>query len=338
VSDLPRKAVPPVEASGAAWRFAGDTVLQERTSKRCELSSPSVPRLGANGRNRLHRCYNESMRQFARKRLDRRFVVLLTVAACGALGIGAGALVASGAGSDSASIVVTYVSPTSFRVKLGDGTNVTSGTTIPAGSYQIYVYDDSEDSSPAFSFTGPGVSISSNLNSTGMGIDSPSVFGVVTLQTSSSYRMQDSAVGASSLINFSTSSTAGATVVVGTTSSGPPPSATSPATTTTIDRGPNPVMVAIRGTLAGSVSAAGKPVLMLGGKPVKTLKAGRYRVSVGDHSRKAGLIIGTTGKHTITLSKTAAVGTSAKTTVTLSTGKWFLEASARGPKTWFRVT
>ena len=339
MSDLPREEVPPVEASGAARRFAGDTVLQERTSKQCELSSPSVPRLGANGRNRLHRCYNESMRHFARKRLDRRFVVLLTVAACGALGIGAGALVASGAESDSASIVVTYVSPTSFRVKLGDGTNVTSGTTIPAGSYQLYVYDDSEDSSPAFSFTGPGVSISSNLNSTGMGIDSPSVFGVVTLQTSSSYRMQDSAAGASSLINLSTSSTVGATVVVGTTSSGPPPSATSPATTTTtIDGGPNPVIVAIRGTLAGSVSAAGKPVLMLGGKPVKTLKAGRYRVSVGDHSRKAGLIIGTTVKHTITLSKTAAVGTSAKTTVTLSTGKWFLEASTRGPRTWFRVT
>ncbi len=276
------------------------------------------------------------MRQFAWNRLDRRLAVLLAVAACGLLGIGAEAFVASGAEADSASIVVTYISPVSFRVKLGDGTNVTSGATIPAGSYQLFVYDDSEDSSPAFSFTGPGVSINSNLNSTGMGIDSPSAFGVVTLQTSSSYRMQDTAVGASSLLTFGTTANATATVVVGTSSSGPPPSATGPATTATTTIHSMPL--SIRGTLAGSVSAAGKPLLMLGGKPVKTLKAGRYTVSVGDHSRKAGLIVGTSARHMITLSKAAAVGQTAKTTVSLSAGKWFLEASIHGPKTWFRVT
>ncbi len=275
------------------------------------------------------------MRQFAWNWLDRRLAVVFAVAACGLLGVGAEAFVASGAEADNASIVVTYISPVSFRVELGDGTNVTSGTTIPAGSYQLFVYDDSEDSSPAFSFTGPGVSINSNLNSTGMGIGSPSVLGVVTLQTSSSYRMQDSAVGGSSLIPFSTGSTASATVVVGTTSSGRPPSTTGPAATTTLV---HPMPISIRGALVGSVSTAGKPLLLLGGKPVKTLKAGRYTVSVGDHSRKAGLIVGTTAGRTITLSKGAAVGTTAKTTVSLSAGRWFFEASVRGPKTWFSVT
>jgi hypothetical protein len=264
--------------------------------------------------------------------------VVLGLGACGLLGLGAEALVASGAESDSASIVVTYISPVSFRVRLGDGTNVTSGTAIPAGSYQLFVYDDSEDSSPAFSFTGPGVSISSNLNSTGMGIDSPSVLGVVTLQTSSSYRMQDATVGASSLVGFTTTAIATATVVVGTTSTGPPASETGPAvTTTTATTTKHTAVPGILGTLAGSVSTAGKPVLMLGGKPVKTLNAGRYTITVGDHSRKAGLIVGTTAKHTITLSKAAALGTTSKTVVTLSAGKWFFEASTRGPKSWFRV-
>jgi hypothetical protein len=274
------------------------------------------------------------MRQFASNRLDRRFAVLLAVAACGLLGIGTEAFVASGAEADSSSIVVTYISPISFRVKLGDGTNVTSGTAIPAGNYQLFVYDDSEDSSPAFSFSGPGVSINSNLNSTGMGIDSPSALGVVTLQTNSSYRMQDAAVGASSLISLTTTANETATVVVGTTSTGPPPSTTGPVTTTTTTIHSMPLI--IRGTLAGSVSAAGKPGLTLGGKPVKTLKAGRYMVTVGDHSRKGGLIVGTSAGHSITLSKGKTLGRTAQT-LSLSKGRWFFEASAHGPKSWFQV-
>ncbi len=275
------------------------------------------------------------MRQFARGRLDRRLAALLALAACGALGLTAGAFVASGAQADSASIVVTYISPVAFRVKLGDGTNVTPGSTIPAGSYQLFVYDDSEDSSPAFSFTGPGVSVHSNLNSTGMGIDSPSVLGVVTLQTSSSYQMQDTAVGASSLVSFGSSSAATATVVVG-TSSGSTQSAgtTTTPSTTTMHTPTTPAP----SRLSGVVSASGKPGLMLAGKAVKTLPAGRYLVLVADHSRKAGLIVGTSAKHTIILSKPAATAASARVALTLSKGKWFFEASAGGPKTWFRVT
>jgi hypothetical protein len=282
-----------------------------------------------------HRCYNEWMRQFVRSRLDRRLAALFALAACAALGLTTGAFVASGAQADNASIVVTYISPVAFRVKLGDGTNVTTGSTIPAGSYQLFVYDDSEDSSPAFSFTGPGVSVHSNLNSTGMGIDSPSVLGVVTLQTSASYQMQDSTVGASSLISFGTTSTATATVVVG-TSSGSTQSAptTSTPTTTTMHAATTPAAV----RLAGSVSISGKPNLMLGGKVVKSLKAGRYLVLVADHSRKAGLIVGTSAKHTITLSKAAATAAGARVALALSKGKWFFEASSKGPKTWFRVT
>jgi hypothetical protein len=87
----------------------------------------------------------------------------------------------------------------------------------------------------------------------------------------------------------------------------------------------------------GSVSLTGKPALSFNGKAVKTLKAGRYTVTVVDHSRKAGLIVWPLGKRSITLSGTAAVGSSSHT-VTLGAGKWFFEAVTRGPRTYFTVT
>jgi hypothetical protein len=90
--------------------------------------------------------------------------------------------------------------------------------------------------------------------------------------------------------------------------------------------------------LAGSVSAAGKAWLTLAGKVVKALKAGRYRVLVADHSLQDGLIVGTSANHTITLSEAAATAAGARVAVTPVKGKWFFEAAAGGPKTWFRVT
>jgi hypothetical protein len=91
------------------------------------------------------------------------------------------------------------------------------------------------------------------------------------------------------------------------------------------------------GTVKGSVSVTGKPALSFNGKAVKTLKAGRYTVMVVDHSKKAGLIVWPLGKHSITLSGAAAVGSSSHT-VTLGAGKWFFEALTRGPRTYFSVT
>ena len=60
------------------------------------------------------------------------------------------------------------------------------------------------------------------------------------------------------------------------------------------------------GTLKGSVSATGKGLLMFGGRIPKTLKAGRYTVTVVDQSKKAGLVVGQASKRPVTLS--AGVG------------------------------
>ena len=91
------------------------------------------------------------------------------------------------------------------------------------------------------------------------------------------------------------------------------------------------------GTLKAAVSVSGKGTLTFAGKTPKTLKAGRYTVSVDDQSKKAGLILGQTAKHPTTLSAAPVVGKSSHS-VTLSAGKWYFAASAAGPKTFFTVT
>jgi hypothetical protein len=95
-------------------------------------------------------------------------------------------------------------------------------------------------------------------------------------------------------------------------------------------------MVKTLGTFSATVSAAGKPVLMIGGRTVTSAKAGLYKFAVADHSKKLGLLVGKVSKTPITLSGGSAIGTSSRT-VTLSAGKWYFAASTTGPKTHFVV-
>jgi hypothetical protein len=231
-------------------------------------------------------------------------------------------------------LAVTYIGSTSLQVRAPDGSTVRSGGTLPAGSYQVQV-DDPDYTSPKFQITGPGVNVSDDLNSTGMGIDRPAYLGPYTFQANASYRIQDANIGASSAITFTTTA-GGSTSSGGTTTSG----GTSSAGTSsggTSSGGTSSGGTKLVGTVKGSVSLTGKPALSFNGKAVKTLKAGRYTVTVVDHSRKAGLIVWPLGKRSITLSGAAAVGSSSHT-VTLGAGKWFFEALTRGPRTYFTVT
>ena len=91
------------------------------------------------------------------------------------------------------------------------------------------------------------------------------------------------------------------------------------------------------GTLKATVSVSGKGTLTFGGKAPKTLKAGRYTVSVNDQSKKAGLIVGQTSKKPVTLSAASLVGKSSHS-LTLSAGKWYFAATSSGAKTYFTVT
>jgi hypothetical protein len=235
----------------------------------------------------------------------------------------------------AATLMVTYIGTASLQVRLSDGTTVRSGTVVPAGSYMVTV-DDPDFTTPKFTMNGPGVNISSDLDSTGMGIDRPATFGPYTLQTTSTYTIQDANLGAAA-ISFTTtatatatggssggsSSTSGGSSSTGGSSSG---GTTSGSTTTKL-----------LGTLKASVSTAGKPTMTFGGTTVKTLKSGRYTIAIADHSTKAGFIVWKLGSHAMTLS-TVAASKSSSQTLTLIPGKWFFEATTRGPRSYFTVT
>jgi hypothetical protein len=244
---------------------------------------------------------------------------LLGVAALASLCLSALGSAASGVNGLTINIMYTT---SSLQAKLSNGTVLASGTVVPPGPYSVVVYDSIDDSNPLFTMTGPGVSVSSDLNPTGVGIEVPMTFGPFLLEASSSYSIFDANMAGGSAILFTTSAT-GSSASSEATSSGSTSSGSTAAKTL--------------GSLALFVGASGKPFLSLGGKPVKTLKAGRYTLIVGDSSRKVGLLIGHGSVHPTTLSGVAAVGASSRS-VNLTSGMWFYETSPRGPKIYFTVT
>ena len=243
---------------------------------------------------------------------------LLGVAALASLCLSALGSAASGVNGLTINIMYTT---SSLQAKLSNGTVLASGTVVPPGPYSVVVYDSIDDSNPLFTMTGPGVSVSSDLNPTGIGIEVPMTFGPFLLEASSSYSIFDANMAGGSTISFTTSATGS--------------SASNEATSGSTSSGSTAAKTL--GSLALFVGASGKPFLSLGGKPVKTLKPGRYTLIVGDSSRKAGLLIGHGSVHPTTLSGVAAVGASSRS-VNLTSGTWFYEASLRGPKIYFTVT
>jgi hypothetical protein len=249
-------------------------------------------------------------------------VLLALCVVCAGTAGGAGARLADN------TLQVIYVGSSSLQLRLGDGTVVSPGGTVPAGSYQILV-DDADYTTPQFTMSGPGVSISSNLNSTGMGIDRPATFGPYALQTNATYRLQDTSMGAS--FTFQTSSTAsgGSTGSSGSSGASGGTSSTGSAGQSSgaakSGAGAGAAATKLLGTLRASVAASGKATLTFGGKAVTKLRRGRYSVAVVDHSKKAGFVVGGPTRK-ITLSGVAAVGSSSHT-VTLGAGKWFFEAA-----------
>jgi hypothetical protein len=243
---------------------------------------------------------------------------LLGVAALASLCLSALGSAASSVNGLTINIMYTT---SSLQAKLSNGTVLASGTVVPPGPYSVVVYDSIDDSNPLFTMTGSGVSVSSDLNPTGVGIEVPMTFGPFLLEASSSYSIFDANMAGGSAILFTTAATGS--------------SASNEATSGSTSSGSTAAKTL--GSLALFVGASGKPFLSFGGKPVKTLKAGRYTLIVGDSSRKVGLLIGHGSVHPTTLSGVAAVGASSRS-VNLTSGMWFYETSPRGPKIYFTVT
>jgi hypothetical protein len=250
-------------------------------------------------------------------------------AAAALIALAASGLLAGQAKADATTINVFYNNGgQSLTVKLSTGQTIApGGGSVPAGSYQVLVYDQNDNMNPQFVMSGPGVSINSNLNTTGMGLDIPEAFGPYTFNQGASYTVSDSNIGSSSALSFSISAgSSGGSSGGGSTSSGGGTTSSGGGTAGS-GGGTAGSTTQMLGTLTASLSASGKAGLQLSGKTVKTLKPGRYTFKV---PVKKTLILGKTGGGTSKLKGSK--------TMTLTKGKYFLEATSKGPRFSFSVS
>jgi hypothetical protein len=90
----------------------------------------------------------------------------------------------------------------------------------------------------------------------------------------------------------------------------------------------------LKGALAGRLSVAGKPTLTYKGKPVSSLKAGRYKITVLDETGKNGFTI-KNGKQSVNVTGVPFLGRKS-VTVTLKAGEWTYSSGLGKPQR-FRV-
>lgn len=206
-----------------------------------------------------------------------------------------------------------------ISVSLPDGTpvGVTSGspTTISAGYYNIVELGPGGCTAvPHFSLKGPGVTIFDNL----LEGESTTITFFEYLDPNSTYTWSSDAFPGV-IHTFVTSSTIGGT---------PPPSLPNGLASgdhTTVSSSSLVGSNVVSGTLTGVVSAAGKLTVELKGKPVTTLKAGRYKISVTDKSKTSGLMLQKNASGMITVAGVSFVGKRSQT-VHLTAGTWSLMA------------
>jgi hypothetical protein len=202
--------------------------------------------------------------------------------------------------------------------------------------YQIVITEDDFigcTEPPDFELTGPGVSIQTPVDSG----DGDSAEFDATFLPASTYVAVDSNQPSASTVTFSTQATGIVAAPTLTTGGKPAASTASGGGSSAVGTAlPSTKPVVARGTLEGTVSAAGKPALSFHGKPVASLLAGKYTIVVVDHSKSAGLIIQGVHQGTFTVAGGSFVGTHT-TTLTLPAGQWFYYPTFVGHKSYFIV-
>jgi hypothetical protein len=164
---------------------------------------------------------------------------------------------------------------------------------------------------PEFQLTGPGV----NLNTTVYGGCLTDEEYVETFQPNATYTAQDNNQPA-------VTRTVLTTLAAGTPQPAVQASATSSTASSTSTDIVGSGIVPLRGRLIGTLSAAGKPVLMLKGKLVSSLEAGRYTFTITDRDSKAGFTLQSSALGlTSDLSGVKFTGTH-RGTITLKAGAW----------------
>jgi len=261
------------------------------------------------------------------------------------LPIGA-ALVLAGAGGASGSsllpsVYFNYTSSCHFTAVTDSGASLGPGTAIPYGTYQVVVntpfpFSDGQASCDFVNFqlTGPGVNYSTQL---GQG-DADQEVTTQNFVASSSYTASDSTVAPGTSLAFGTSATPVATVGGSSSagSSGTSGSSGSSGSQSTLG-GSASTGSTVRGDLLGTVSSAGELKLILKGKPVATLPAGRYTVMVDDQSPTEGFILQAGGHAPMTITTGVFKG-KRSLTVNLTIGQWQFYGRPGAARIYFVAT
>jgi hypothetical protein len=194
------------------------------------------------------------------------------------------------------------------------GTTSGQPTVIPAGYYTVLLLGPGGCAViPYFELKGPGQNIANNLTEGELDNDTVNVY----FQPNSTYtwrnREQPGAV-----FTFATSSE-----VVGTAPpvAGPKGNEATNHTTVKSSDFVGSAILPFRGTLTGSVTAAGRLSLSYQGKSVARLKAGRYTISVNDRSSTSGFLVQKLRHAATVVTGRTFVGRRA-TKLQLTAGKW----------------
>ncbi len=249
-----------------------------------------------------------------------------------AIGLLALAPVAQGRTSAGNALDVTFTADGVITMTLPDGTPVGSAsgapTVIPAGSYVIYLQGpDGCVDLPFFMLKGPGENIVDNLSS-GASTNSYNA----NFAAGATYTWFNDA---NPKVVFSfTAAGSGGSASSGSSASGSSASGSVSGSSSSSGHATSNTGSAL-GTLEGAVSSAGRLTLSLGGKSVKKLAPGTYKVSVVDKSSTGGFLLAL-GKHVVTVTAGKFVGAHTAT-VKLTSGRWSIETKS-GAKPVFAVT
>jgi len=268
--------------------------------------------------------------------LPSRLLVLVLVGACSAA--------AHGSSQAQYQLTLNLTSSNTLSVVTPSGAVLgtsTVGAQIPAGSYLVVVNNDVpdiRDTDHMFHFSGPGVIV---LTDMGAGDNKTEAY-QESLAPSSSYVFQDDrqpgigrvVMGTAATVSSGGSSGGGSTVGSSGTSSNTGGSSSSNTSSNQSVVGSG--TAAFRGDLTGEVTAAGKLTLAKGGRPVTSLKAGRYRITVTDKAPSGSFTIQKIRSSAHTLTGSQFVGRHT-VTLNLTAGQWFYYQSFTGKKTYFIV-
>jgi hypothetical protein len=219
-----------------------------------------------------------------------------------------------------------------ITVVLGNGAplGTTSGapTVIAPGLYNLFLDDSAGVEGPEFALRGPGVDFVDNM----FYGENPSETYTATFQPSSTYTWRNNEQP-NVVFTFVTSATGGGTTTGGAGGGGGTTSTGGSKSTSKDIVGSD--IAPFRGALDAIVYKTGKLSLTRNGKPVTSLKTGRYTFSVDDESKTAGFSIQQLKGKPRTVTTKAYVG-SHDVTVALKPGRWFY-FSPSGKQTTFFV-